>query len=887
MSKRMPGAERALGARSWRSVAVAAVAVLAVSLAAGLAWFFADPLHLPAGVLAALDQRASVVSMITGMTVGVAGLVVAVLALRAQTRADRTPPVAIATPEASAEPTPPQASAGGERSIAVGGDNTGIVSTGDGTRNVQMRAQASGQGRVYQAGGDQTINHVNSPVARRPLPDASSVRALHGVSGLPRRPTLAFVGRDTAMAAVRGALSSGASPGVISQALFGLGGVGKSELALQYAHRYRSEYRPVWWIDSDSPAQIQAGLASLARALTAGTDSVAAEQATVEEAAAWALSWLSMRPDWLIVFDNVEEAADIEPYLARLAHGHLLITTRRDIGWQHLGIQPLRLELLTRSASAALLAELIGPPDAADTAALKELAEQLGDLPLALTQAGAYVARTPGMSLHKYLDLLKKTPVRMLSTAPAAGDAGRVVAKVWMLSHARIQAINPLAAHLLNVLACFAPDHLPCTVLTGVENADELQVNDALALLASYSLITVTMAPRQGQDGQAEDLISVHRLVQAVTLHQLTPAQLHDVRRNAAGLLLAALPDEADKPANWPVYRALLPHARIVLPLDSPGWKRLLRYLGASGDYRNAVHLGQQVLTHTTNTLGPEHPDILTARHDLAVWKGDAGDPITARDQLAALVPDCERVLGPDHRDTLATRHDLAYWTGYAGDEAAARDQLALLLPIRERVLGAEHRDTLSTRNQLARWTGRAGHAAAARDQLAALVPICERVLGADDRDTLTARHDLAIWTGYAGDTVAARHQLAALLAPHERVFGAEHPYTLICRNQLARWTGETGDAVAARDQLAALVPVCERVVGADHRNTLIARHDLAIWTGEAGEPAAARDQLAALLHVCKRVLGTTDPVTRAVWRDLVAATRTARRSVWWCWRRT
>ncbi|MGW6505509.1 hypothetical protein [Nonomuraea angiospora] len=153
MSKTTPRTERAAGSRLWCGVAIAALVVPA----AGLLWFFADPLHLPPEILTAPDQRASVVGMFAGVGIGVAGLLVAVVALRAQIRAQLAPDAAPGQPDADRKP-PPQASASGERSIAIGGDNTGIVPSGDGARNVQIRAEASGQGRIFQAGGDQTIN---------------------------------------------------------------------------------------------------------------------------------------------------------------------------------------------------------------------------------------------------------------------------------------------------------------------------------------------------------------------------------------------------------------------------------------------------------------------------------------------------------------------------------------------------------------------------------------------------------------------------------------------------------------------------------------------------------------------------------------------------------
>ncbi|MFC4115116.1 FxSxx-COOH system tetratricopeptide repeat protein [Nonomuraea zeae] len=651
--------------------------------------------------------------------------------------------------------------------------------------------------------------------------------------GLPRLPVASFVGREQALSALREALATG--PGVISQAIVGLGGVGKSELALQYAHRHRADYRLVWWMEAESPAHVQAGLAGLTRAMVAGVDSVAAEQATTEEAAAWALAWLGTRTGWLVVFDNVEEVADVEPHLAWLARGHVLITTRRDIGWPQRGITPLRLEVLDRPASITLLAGLIGSLAADRRPVLNELANRLGDLPLALAQAGAYIARTPGITPARYLRLLSDTPARMHAAAPAGGDAARVVAKVWTLSHARLRAIDPLTVRVLNVLSCYAPDDLPVTVLTGFDDADDVAVSEALALLASYSLITVTTSPALGLGRAPEDLVSVHRLVQAVTLDQLTPDQRERWRAVAAGLLQDAVPADPQSRADWPLFARLLPHARVALPASSPALQRMLSYLGSRADHHTAKELSRHIHDTLAASRGAEHPS------------------------------------------TLAARHELAGWTGLTWDTAAARDEFAALLPIRERVLGAEHPDTLITRSYLANYTGLAGDAAAAREQCAALLAIYARLHGVDHPLTLDARHDMAHWTGEEGDPVTARDQLAALLPIRERLHGAEDPRTLLVRHVLARWTGAAGDPAAARDQLAALLPIRERVLGADNLNTLITRHDLAVWTGEAGAPAAARDQLAALLPLRERVLGAEDPYTLATRRELARWTQLAR----------
>ncbi|GIH94312.1 ATP-binding protein [Planobispora siamensis] len=811
------------------------VTVSAVLLTAGLVGFFlADPLRVPEEVLEVLDKRASVISMF----VGIAGLLVAGAALLAQLR--RSPP--------------------------------GGPASGDGARAIPGR-DANGAGAIAGRSPDSPAA-VAAPAAfpalRPRLPAVASVSAA-GTIGLPRLPSPVFTGRREQLrlleragagtigqggprqsgARQSGAGQSGAAQGVVAQVVVGLGGVGKSELVLHHAHRHREDYRLVWWIDAESPESIQAGLAGLCRALCAATASAAAVQAPAEEAAAWALTWLASCGSWLLVFDNVEDAGHLHPILGRLRAGHVLVTSRRDIGWEELG-PVLRLAPLSRGDAVRLLLRTAGPAASADRAAAGELAAELGELPLALKQAGAYIAATPGMDAARYLRLLRTTPQRALAAgSPRRGD--EVVARTWAVTEARVERANPLATRLLRLMACYAPDHLPCDVLYGLPDADEAAVAEALGMLASYSMIS------RSPDGLR---VGVHRLVQAVVLADLPEHERAAARETAARLLRDALPPDPQHPGSWAAYAGLLPHARAVLAPDSPGMGAVLDYLRASGGHRTARTLQERRCAVLLGALGPEHPDALTARADLAYFTGESGDAVAARDGFAELVPAYERILGPDHPETLVAGAALARFTGEAGDARTAVERYTALVPAYGRVLGPGHPETLRTRANLARFTGTSGDADAARDGFAELVPAYERILGPDHPDTLRARAGLARWTGAAGDPAAARDRYAELVPVHERTLGSEHPDTLRARAELGYWTGVAGDPAAARDHFAALVPVRERVLGPEHPDTLRARANLARWTGVAGDPAAARDHFAALVPVRERVLGPEHPDT-------------------------
>ena len=663
---------------------------------------------------------------------------------------------------------------------------------------------------------------VQAELAKRSAAAVGAGRALRLAS-----PPALLAGREDLLADLDVVLAGGEGGGPRLAALYGLGGAGKTSVALAYAHRHLAETGIAWQLAAEDPAVLAAGFGELAAQLGArdGGDPVAAVHAILAAYPA----------GWLLLFDNAPGPEALAGFVPPGGDGRVLITSRNALWPPGRGLEVPVLDL---DAAAGFLAARTGD---ADHQAAASLAEAVGGLPLALEQAAAYI-QASGDSLAGYLAAFQQRRAEVMARGEPAGYPGTVAA-AWALAFTQLEESAPDAAVLLRMLTFCAPEAIPLRLLLqprpGLTEQlpaevtpvlaplldDELAVKDAVAALRRYSLA------RPAGDGA----VSVHRLVQAVTADQMPEPLAQAWRQAAATLIDAAIPQTPERRATWPDFAALLPHAQVALTDDSASMGLLVDYLGESGSYTAAVELQQRIVDVSTRSIGSEHPATLGVRHDLAYWIGLAGNAARARDQLAELLPVKERVLGPEHPSTLITRNQLARWTGDAGDAAGARDQLAELLPIQKRVLGPDHPDTLATWHNFAYYSGEAGDAAGARDQIAELLPVLERENGPEHTDTLATRSNLASWTGEAGDAAGARDQFAALLPIYERVLGPEHPSTMVARGNLAGWTGEAGDAAGARDQLAALLPITERVLGPEHSDTLNIRRNLAHWTEKAG----------------------------------------------------
>ena len=419
-------------------------------------------------------------------------------------------------------------------------------------------------------------------LGRRPADQMTARRVLR----LAPRPVF-LAGREELLAELDARLAGDEEAGPRVVALCGLGGAGKTSVALEYAHRHLAEAAVAWQLPAEDLAVLAAGFGELAAQLGAaeGGDPVASVHGALAASTA----------PWLLVFDNAPDRALVAPFVPPAGPGRVLITSRNQI-WP--AGQALDVPVLDPEVAAEFL---VGRTGDTDRRAALELAGELGGLPLALEQTAAYVQASGG-SLAGYLASFLLRRADLLGRGEPTGHP-QTVATTWRLAFEDLEHKAPGAAGLLRLLAFCAPEAIPLRLLLrprpglagrlGEDVApvlvplleDELAAGDAIAALRRYSLIS---PPAGGS-------VSVHRLVQAVTADQMPDGLARQWRQAASALIEAEIPGDPKLPITWPTYAALVPHARAVLDLTSGGMWQIARYLGYSGSYPAARDLCQQI----------------------------------------------------------------------------------------------------------------------------------------------------------------------------------------------------------------------------------------------------------------------------------------------------
>jgi tetratricopeptide (TPR) repeat protein len=494
-------------------------------------------------------------------------------------------------------------------------------------------------------------------------------------------------------------------------ALTGLGGVGKTQLAVEYAYRQQADYDLVWWVRGEQPTTLVGDYAAQAGHSLLAADLQLTKDAPQEAAVEAVRAWLERNHRWLLVFDNTDEPQAVAELLPRSGTGHVIVTSRTETGWEHLTI-PLPVEVLVPADAAGFMLARTGERGRGAEAVATTMATTLGGLSLALEQAGAYVVATGTVTLAGYAQLFATRAPELLNRGQPLGYQ-HTVATTCSLALQQLRETAPAAVDLLTLAAFLAPDDLPLPLLAthhdqlpealAATAGDPLALADAVAALRRYSLSRIVT-----------DGLHIHRLLQTVIRAALDLEAERAWAATAVRLLRAGFPTESGKVevAAWPECERLLPHVLTVadygrrLDVEPVAWLWLLHqaavYLRSRGQYRQAVTLQAEALAGRRRLFGEDHPDTLASLHSLAVVNRNLRDLQNARQLFLQALTARERVLGDDHPDTLWSKNSLAVTRQSLGDLHGARELHEQTLAARRRVLGDDHPDTLWSMNKLA-----------------------------------------------------------------------------------------------------------------------------------------------------------------------------------------
>jgi tetratricopeptide (TPR) repeat protein len=712
---------------------------------------------------------------------------------------------------------------------------------------------------------------------------------------------LNFTGRAEPLEWLDERLTAGGTTAILPAALHGLGGIGKSQIAVEYIYRHLHDYDIVWWIQANHPAQIRAGLTELAQRLRLPGGS---EANTAVPSVREALRVGRPFRRWLLVFDSAEDPEMVRPFFPTNGPGKILITSKNP-AWARIS-SPLEVAVFTREESKELL-QRRGPE--IDGGEADRLAEKLGDLPLAIEQAAAWRAET-GMQVDEYLRLFDEKAAEILDTS-APADYEVSVAAAWNVSFDELRTRNPAAHQLLQVCAFFAPEPISRSLFAGVRGVsispeldaalrDPMQLGRTIRDINRYGLAKID---------HGQNTLQLHRLVQLALSNRMTAQRLEKMRHGAHLLLANLDPNDPVPSKQWPLYQDLLPHAYAaqVIECDDP-WARqlvvnLMTFLYYWGDHEEAAKLARQAVDVWSEKLGKADPQTLQAARKLGfyLWtlgryaeaaeinkrtvelhrqasgedseetlsaelavttdlKG-LGDFVAALDLNEQIYQKAKGMFGDDEPITLMAAHNLVVSLGLAGDYRRAREFGEDTHRRRADVLGVDSPSTMGTLAALILARREAGDYAWARVAQEALAERSIELFGTAERAaTLRHFHHLAVARRKDGDHRGAMELSAQVLEQFQLRYGDDHPRTMACALAQSidlRHAGKFGPAYKLGEQT---FDRYRQNLGEHHPHTLSALLDLAVTLRLRGDAAGARQLDERSLEQIRAALGPDHP---------------------------
>lgn len=641
-------------------------------------------------------------------------------------------------------------------------------------------------------------------------------------------PNVRFTGRDKYIRELRELLSESGPADVPPVLLHGLGGVGKTQVAIEYVHRFKTEYDVIWWLDCGQPQFIDATLADLATRLR---DVSGIPIPTTDNAADLVHLVLGLLAEgqhagrWLLIFDNAEYIDAVQRYLPR-GGGHVLITSRLRDWMEH--TRPLQIDVFSREESIEHLRKRIPSIHLAEAT---EVAELLGDFPLAVATAGAWLSET-GTSVSRYVhELAQRAPTALeykhLEEYPST------VSETWDLSLTRLKERSPAAARLFDLCSVMAPN-IALELLNGPRMArllepfdpeltDPILIGRLVHEIDRLALIKLDLSSSQ---------MRIHRLVQLVVRERMSEDEVADAEREMHEILAAARPSRGiDNPETWDRYRMLWPH---------------LEYSGAMRSESEPV---RQLLIDRVRYIW--------LRHDLERGRELAEELDQTWSEMLAATSE------PGHADSLRKQllHLRSLLANLLRDLARFSEAMALdesVLAEQRELLGADSPRTLTTAGGLAADLRALGQYSEALDTDMATYQAWVRIFGDGHPQALRAANNLAVSYRLIGDTTAALQLDEVTFQRRAAMFGPEHPQTLWSASAVVRDLIEAGQYAEAAARMEGIHDSYIKSSGADSVETMNAEVLLAIALRNVGNPERAEPRFLKALEDLTARLGSS-----------------------------
>jgi len=671
-----------------------------------------------------------------------------------------------------------------------------------------------------------------------------------------------FTGREADLRALAQTLSPAptvsAPPSVlVMQVVQGMGGVGKTQLAVEFAYRYGRFFHGVHWINAQQPGLLEAEVAAcgLEMGLTPWPE-------TLPEQLALTLKvWATGGPR-LVIFDNLEDPAPAGAWIARLSQTpcRVLITARRAAWPPHLKLHPLRLDCFTPEESRAFLRGHFAGQRRDPDNALDALHERLGGLPLALELAGRYLAALPRLTIPAYLKQLDAALAhpsmqhwRFADGNPTGHDLS--LAATFAVSWERVQ--DPAARELFALAGWCAPNTpIPCELLERAAGLKAETCDAALHDLRTLGLLETENAIHPllaefargmgGRERESGGTADVARLTDALTT--LT------YQANETGLPAAFAPLR-------PHVETLAPAAEAAgLKQASTLWNNLGYYLDMLADLAGARAAFERALRIDEAVYGPEHPEVARDVNNLGGVLYALGDLAGARAAFERALRIDEAVYGPDHPTVARDVNNLGGVLYALGDLAGARAACERALHIDEAVYGPEHPTVARDVNNLGSVLRALGDLAGARAACERALRIDEAVYGPDHPEVATAVNNLGRVLQDLGDLAGARAACERALRIWEVSSGPEHPNVATVVNSLGRVLHDLGDLAGAQAAFERALRIDEAVYGPEHPKVATAVNNLGLVLRDLGDLAGARAAFERALRIDEAVYGPEHP---------------------------